>query len=75
MIYEIKDRWTGKTIICRGADIRSKLDEMMPQCDSKTAESIDFIADFYEGKHNYRTLTIERENILDIAIYNTGSRN
>lgn len=75
MTYEITDNWTGHTIICRGADIRRKLNDMIPQSDIKTAESIDFIADFYEGKHNYRILTIERENFLDIAIYNTGSRN
>lgn len=72
MIYEIRNNWTGHTCTVRGEDIRAKLNDMMPQCDEKTAESIDFIADFYECKHQYSLLTIERENALDIAIICTG---
>lgn len=74
MLYEIRDNWAERSYMVRGADIRAKLNDMMPQCDEKTAESIDFIADYYEGKHSFRLLTIERENTLDIAIFNTGER-
>lgn len=73
MLYELRDNWAERSYMVRGADLRSKLYEILPQCDCDTEDAINFIADFYEGKHNYRSLTIKHENDLLVAIYATGA--
>lgn len=72
MTYEIRDYETGQRVKCKTSEIRSTLFDMFPQRDNVDTANINFIADYYEGKHSYLLTTCDVMNSFNIVIFNTG---
>ena len=72
-IYEVSDMEARKTYKVRGVDLRTFLHAWAGQCTKKFRETVDFVADFYEGKHEYRWQTMDAEDYLGIQILCTGT--
>ena len=72
MVYAVSDMAARKTYMVATDDIRPWLHEWAGQATDKFYSYIDFVADFYTGKHNYREQTIDAEEYLGICIICTG---